>query len=237
MGRRRAAMESLGVSAARTRQLLLPLGISAAGIGWVLYQIEPSAIADAFAQWNIAGVALALAGLGLGYGARICRWRLMLLRLAVAPPLGQTAAIYLGSIALNNVLPLRAGDVARVAWLARSRNIGITRGAVSVVLERALDAAALGAILLLAWPVGTPPPEFTLAVLLIACLAALVAPWWFPVARRIGTATIKWMPLPAVQSSWERFAGLLEEALAAFRKPGLAMLLVTLTGLGWCGEA
>jgi len=221
----------------RARQLILPFTLSAVGIGWGLHQIDWHAIPEAFSHWNMSGFGMAIMGLCVGYTARICRWQLILVRLGGAFPLGQTAAIYLGSIGLNNFLPMRAGDIARVVWLTRANAVGVMRGTASVVLERVLDAAGLAAIMLLVMPVAEPSVWFAAAVLSASCGVILALPWWFPLARRLANVFFRMLPLPTLRKLWEGFADSLEGALRTLRNPAIGALLVLLTGVVWCAEA
>src|SRR5262245_62091490 len=55
----------------------------------------------------------------LGYSVRACRWQLVLRGAGLTATYRQSAAIFFSAFALNNVLPLRAGDVYRCASSAR----------------------------------------------------------------------------------------------------------------------
>lgn len=97
----------------------------------------------ALADFDLAYLGLGLSSLTLGYSLRIMRWTLMLR--AVHPGISWQccAAPFLGSIALNNVLPLRLGDVVRALVFPASMGITKTTATSSLVVERLADIVAL----------------------------------------------------------------------------------------------
>lgn len=90
---------------------------------------------------------VAFASLSLGYTFRIVRWGFLLrlekrdLSWKVFP------APFLGAIALNNLLPLRAGDIVRSFVFPRAMGVTKTASFVSLIAERAFDIVALTALL------------------------------------------------------------------------------------------
>jgi len=117
------------------------VGIALAGLFlWlILRDLDRSALAEALRSPDLRWLALGFVFWALGYTVRVLRWRAML---AVAnPDLGfwRCAVPFLGSIAANNVLPFRLGDVLRC--LAFSRWLAIDTGTVTatVLAERLLD--------------------------------------------------------------------------------------------------
>jgi len=86
-------------------------------------------------RWLVAGFAC----LAADYWLRCWRWAAMLRAANPAVGAGQVAGPFMASIALNNVLPFRAGDVTRA--LVFPARLGIGRGfaAATLVVERLLD--------------------------------------------------------------------------------------------------
>jgi uncharacterized protein (TIRG00374 family) len=105
----------------------------------MLRQIKPEDIAHAFADTRPTWIVAALIALACGYAARIERWRLMLERDNAGSKWRNCAGPLLGSFAVNNVLPFRAGDVLRS--FAFNNTLGTTSGVVVATLfvERLLD--------------------------------------------------------------------------------------------------
>ena len=86
-----------------------------------------------------ASVALVLAG----YSLRAWRWRLMLEGTGVEVTYGTAASIFFAAFALNNVLPLRAGDIYRCVAASRFQDGTIAKSLATLLAERLLDLAAL----------------------------------------------------------------------------------------------
>lgn len=73
---------------------------------------------------------------------RVLRWRVLLRELGAAPLLTVTETLVVG-YAVNNVVPARLGEVVRAAYAKRRLRIGRARVFGSIVIERALDLAAI----------------------------------------------------------------------------------------------
>ena len=217
-------------------RLLLSFGLSAAGLWWLASGVAWRDLAAVLAQAQPGPLVLGLAGLAIGYTVRVVRWRIMLFRLDVRIGFGRATAIYLGSLAVNNVLPLRAGDIARIAWVAGREGAGFTRAALSVVVERILDAAILAALFLLAWP-RSLESSWGVVALLAGCLGLLSAPWtlaWLTVAA---VRVLRHLELSGPAALMLRLAGPPARALRAMRGAWPMPTLVVLTAFVWGGEA
>lgn len=165
---RRALRAVLGAAVGITFLALALRGVDAAALG--------AALAAASPGWIVAGVA----ALAAGYALRITRWRELL---SVSRP-GITTRACAGPLvagfALNNVLPLRAGDLAR-AFAFRER-LGVPAPEIlgSLVAERVLDLTTLvawfAAGALAAGRSHVPPAASRAAVIgAAACLIVLAA--------------------------------------------------------------
>ena len=97
------------------------------------------------ADWRL--LVLALLVLAADMGARIVRWWLMLRTFEPALPLSSCVRPFLSSLALNNTIPLRAGDVVRVFGFRGALGAPTAHVAGTLVLERLLDLLVLLAIL------------------------------------------------------------------------------------------
>jgi uncharacterized protein (TIRG00374 family) len=93
--------------------------------------------------WVMAALLLFL----LGYCARIARWRLMLALDNPGVGWQDCAGPLLASFALNNLLPLRLGDIARAFAFSRSLGVGSTQALATLLVERLLDLLIVLAIL------------------------------------------------------------------------------------------
>jgi glycosyltransferase 2 family protein len=129
--------------------------ISLACVLYIARQVNFDQLADAFTKFKWAFIPLALASLALGYSFRIERWALLLRAGGANVSVRACAAPFLASIAMNNVLPLRAGDFIRALVFPGALGIGRTVAAATLILERLVDL--LTVLLLLAmglWLLG-----------------------------------------------------------------------------------
>jgi glycosyltransferase 2 family protein len=156
------------------RGVQLALGLTLAGlfIWLILRDLDREALVQALRDPDWRWLALGLVFWSLGYATRVLRWRAML---AVAnPDLGfwRCAVPFLGSIAANNVLPFRLGDVLRC--LAFSRWLAVDAGTVTatVLAERLLDLLTVLVALALAI-LFLAPREGALGLLGIGATALL----------------------------------------------------------------
>jgi glycosyltransferase 2 family protein len=167
------------------------------------------------ADWR--PLALALVALGGDMAARITRWWWMVRAVEPGLPLASCVRPFLGSLALNNTVPLRAGDVLRVFGFRRALRAPTAHLVGTLVLERMLDLLMLLAILLIG-VLGTsgvfPRPITRVIQQLVARLFA----------RR------SW--LPAVTMAVTQLTG----ALALLRSASRALRLLGLTLLAWLLE-
>lgn len=122
--------------------------------------------------WLVPGTAL----FALAFFIRAVRWRALFTR-ARRPPLWPVVqSLFVGYLA-NNLLPVRAGEAARVVALNKLSRTSVAESTATVIVERAFDVLALLLLLFLMLPWL---PEITwmqtaalLALFLLAALAAL----------------------------------------------------------------
>jgi uncharacterized protein (TIRG00374 family) len=127
---------------------------------------------DANAWWLLPALGvLALANL-----VRAVRWQ-QLYSPETRPPLRPLTAAMMIGLAVNNLLPLRAGEAARILALGRSAGVSRVETLATVALERVLDVFCLIVLLFAALPllpeIGWLRPAAALALLLAALLVAL----------------------------------------------------------------
>jgi uncharacterized protein (TIRG00374 family) len=121
--------------------------VSAFFVYLILQEMDFEAMASTFQKANLGYLVFAITTLAVGYAIRVLRWQKMLLRELTLPPYKLCAEIFMKSITLNNVFPMRAGDIYRVVTLPDEKTKRALIAA-SVVFERVLDLAVL--IILLA---------------------------------------------------------------------------------------
>jgi len=139
-GRRRAIAAGLALGIPISA-LFLWLAIRGSDLGKVR-----AALGDA----RLGPLALAASAFVVVYAAQAERWR----RIAAVPTVGWRtfAELVVSSVACNNVLPARIGDLLRARWLGRRATLPAGRALASVVLDRACDLVVLFALLLATLP-------------------------------------------------------------------------------------
>jgi glycosyltransferase 2 family protein len=192
------------------------------------------------ADWR--PLALALVALSGDMAARITRWWWMVRAVEPGLPLASCVRPFLGSLALNNTVPLRAGDVLRVFGFRRALRAPTAHLVGTLVLERMLDLLMLLAILLIGvlGTTGVFPRAFivTAEVVGIVGVAALLAITLFPgpitrvIQQLVARLFARRSWLPAVTMAVNQLTG----ALALLRSPARALRLLGLTLVGWLLE-
>lgn len=110
---------------------------------------------EGITQMKYGWLAPSLAGLALTIWLRAARWRLLFTP-ASRPPFAAAARALTIGLLFNQILPLRAGEAARV--LALNHEAGTSRAEAlgTAFVERIYDVLALLAILFVAWPFLPP---------------------------------------------------------------------------------
>jgi uncharacterized protein (TIRG00374 family) len=199
------------------------------------------------AVWRLAVAAqpgfllLGLMALAGGFTVRIARWWMMLRALDPRVRFGDCVRPFLVSLAVNNTVPLRAGDVVRAFGFRDALGVAPPRVLGTLVLERVLDLLALLLVFfpgLLGVASGAVPRGFIIAgaVLGVACVVAVLtfvlAPG--PLSRLV-SAVLRSGPLSRLTAA-ERAAGWARqffESFAPLGEPRLAVRLVLLSLLAW----
>lgn len=119
--------------------------------------------------WMVAGVL----SLMMGYTVRIVRWSSMLRAAGADVGAIKCAAPFLGSIALNNVLPMRIGDFVRAWVFPASIGVGRATATSSLVMERLVDLMTLLACFFIGMAVsaGSRVPEWLMESTVVLSLA------------------------------------------------------------------
>ena len=151
-----------------TRWLKLSIGLATtAGFVWLLARgLNLDALGRAFAGLSVSAVVLALSFMAAGHAGRIVRWWLLLRALEPSLPLSDCVRPFLSGIAVNNVMPFRAGDALRVLGFRRQLRSPAMRVLGTLVIERALDLIILSGIFflsLLGLPADAFPRSFVVA--------------------------------------------------------------------------
>jgi len=182
-------------------------------------------------------LAPALAALALAMGARALRWR-ALFAPGRRPPLGPVANATMIGYLYNNILPARAGEVARVVVLSRRSRAQPVEIAGTVVLERLYDVVGVLAIFFVAlpWlpPVGWLEPATIAAGVLAVAIAAAALALALTGERALRLALAPLRRLARLsEERVERTVSELANGLGGLRHPGVAVLGLLWTIVAW----
>ncbi len=135
---------------------------------WSLHDIHFSEVLDRFREAKKIPLLGAMAAVLLAIPARAARWRVLLRR---ENPYLELRPLYLATsagFAINNVLPARAGEIARAYTAVRLTGIRFSAAITTIIMSRVLDGVTLFLILALASFLGALAPDFTIAGVTIA---------------------------------------------------------------------
>ncbi len=225
---------------------LVGLAIAIACIAFVATRIDVASLTQALLHFDVAWLAPGLACLALGYATRIARWAMMLRAAGADVSMAACAAPFLGSIALNNVLPFRAGDVVRALVFPAQLGVERTTSTASLLLERLMDLAAL--VLCLGIGMATlgvalqlpPTLQRVIAIAAIGTALAVVSlVFAAPVIASLlvrAAARHRSSAAPFVQRALDVAARLMQR-IAAMSRPRVLFALALLSVPVWLGEA
>lgn len=217
------------------------LVVTVAFVWLLVHGLDVAALGHAFAELSLPWLLLALLCLFVGYMLRIVRWWWMLRVLEPSLPLSACVWPFLTSIAVNNVLPFRAGDALRVFGFRRQLRSPAVRVFGTLVIERMLDLLALLGFFflgLLGLPDGVFPASFILVATWLAGLSAsglfvlvLITPWLGRIIDRI--AGHGFFAGRNLTEAVVKHGGHLVGALGLVRSPARLLGLIVLSVLTW----
>lgn len=228
--------------AVRLLHLVVGLGLGGLSIAYLVREVRPDEVWWQVSRALPAPLAVALVLQLLSPVVRTWRWQ----AIAGGPrfmPFGHALRGLLIGQALNLLLPVRVGDITR-AWLVGHQvGQGTAYTLYTVLLEKALDTAALlvSLMLLLAW--GPWPAWLAhsgivagLGLLLVAAVGlALVHTWWQSDVRSAADATSPWRRWAELRliAPLERLVQQLGRAAAEGRLAQMGVWTAVSWGLGW----
>jgi glycosyltransferase 2 family protein len=211
---------------------------STIGFGYLaIRDAHPDEVWDALQKANIWWVVPSFAVLVVAVAVRALRWQLLFQR-ETRPPYGATAAATIVGLAVNSLLPFRAGEAARVIALNRRARTSPVESAATVALERILDVFCLLLLLLAALP-WLPEVDWVGAAAAVALALALMlggAALLFAIYgdRPFHALDRLLRRLPFGHHEWVEHVGAsLRRGLVALRDPKLALTAFVLTTVGW----
>lgn len=198
------------------------LAIGAVFLGLLFTWARPERVASALGAARPAWLILALAAVIAAYAVRAGRWAAMLQAAGAPVRFRDTAVPVVGAAALDNLLPLGAGDAIRRIALQSFTGRPSARQIGTLALERRLDFAMALGVLLAGSAVRLQPPAL-LAAMLLAALA------WAAMAAGGGAARgASWSAALGARLASLSLAALLAEA-GVFAAAGAALGLGAVT--------
>lgn len=189
-------------------------------------------VADALASANYLWLFPAVATLLLGLYLRALRWE-ALFQPAAGPSLGNLFGAMNVGYMLNNLLPLRVGELGRAYVIGEVEPVSKVHALSTIVVERLLDLLLVFALLLLLLPFVEEPGWATGPALILGfgvlALATVLA--GAGRARRLVLAAVAWT-LRGVPEGWQRrLREGAEAALDGFATLGHPSVLLRVGGL------
>ena len=234
---------------ARALQVIAGLAVSAALVWWAFHDTDFSSLWSRIRGVRLIPLLAAVAVATAPFLLRVPRWRLLLRhddgRALPSGALWHAIAI---GFAANNVLPLRAGEVLRVAAVSRLGPVSFASALSSVAVERVIDALTVVALMSSGLLLGSLPATVTLGgstpaaviaqrtgiVCLVALLVAIAAAW-----RR--DLALRWIerltPSGRAGAALVRFADHLLSGLGALRDPRRALPVIGWSLIIWLVNA
>jgi uncharacterized protein (TIRG00374 family) len=221
----------------------IPFGISALLVILVVRSLEGEAsqLTAALSRADLRLIVPAIVLYFIGVGLRSARWGLLLPEHSV-----KTTTLFRALVVgftVNNLLPLRMGEVARAYLLARWCRIPYGSTVASLLVERVLDGLSLALLLLIALPlVAQPPPWYLLPVGILAAALFLtgagllaIAAWRASAVNAVAARVAGFLPA-RFGVRIERLAENFARSLSLVHDPIRLARLLGLSVLAWCFE-
>ena len=221
-------------------RLVISFGISVGLLALLLRAVDLDSLRSALssADWRLLVPAIAL--YFIGAWLRAVRWGLLLPEHSVTTTHLFQALIV--GFTLNNLLPVRMGELARGYWLSRWGKVPYGATFASMVVERVLDGLSLAGLLLVSLLLVPNAPEYVRVAGVVAAgafcggaAAVALAVWRADLIARLAERVAGVLP--------QRVAGMLinltssfMRALSLVRGRGRLAKLVALSIVAWCVE-
>lgn len=223
----------------RMMRLAVSIAITAIFLYATFRTIPLRDVGQALAGARVEWIAATAGCIVLAYLLKILRWTTMLRNLGARVGLRDTAPPFLGGVAFNNVLPLRAGDLIRVVAFQRYTGVPPSGQLGTLALERLMDLLVLCGILfatLSFWPADILGETMLAGLRLVAlgAVAAVIlfiaAPWPIRIAVRMLESRI-----PRLQPAGDALLRL-SDAVAALSRPLFLARILALSLAAWLAE-
>jgi uncharacterized membrane protein YbhN (UPF0104 family) len=211
--------------------------VGAAAVAFVAHHLSWREVWDVLRRARVALLVAVVAINGLMLTVRAARLQVLLSPARAS--LGSLVRAVVASSALNNVFPLRAGDVARLYMLESCAGIGKSAAMAIAVVEKLLEVVVLAALALLAtcfapnqpWVLGTGAAALGVAVASLVILKRVADGRRGRLPGFLRAAAARIAPGMAVLRSSEATAETLGASLAAWSCE-IAMIILCARAIG-----
>lgn len=219
----------------KTAQFLIGLIVSLVAFGLALRGTHPLEVLAALQNANYIYILPAIVFIFIGQMARAQSWRTLLGEgLGFARVFGVLNEGYL----LNNVLPLRLGEVGRAYLISRERGLRLTKAISSVLVERLLDLLMVllmlaGFLPLVAGVAEVRQTAFGAALIGLTAFAGLL---FIARNRALVLRLTRWVltRIPRLHlERWEGRAGAFVDGLSALQDVRRAATAAFWSGMAW----
>lgn len=220
------------------------LAISVLFVVLLLRQVDITDIGKTLARLSPLYLVAAISFLATDYLLRIVRWWWMLRALGAPVSVAACTWPFLVSIAVNNLLPFRAGDVLRVVGFRRNLGAPAMTLLGTVAIERLFDLMTLLLVFFLGLvntPAGAMPELFVRITTWLAGTAFVGVCLLVLFAARL-ERLVDWLATrrPLIARSWagpiRRHSSQLLGSLRLLRTPRVTLLIATLSVAIWILE-
>lgn len=211
---------------------------------FVFRNIKFEEVGRALATFHWPYLIAGIASLAVGYTARIIRWKLLLEACGPRVTAAACASPFLASIALNNVLPFRLGDVVRALIFPAALGVTKTGATATLVLERLVDLLTLLLCLALAapfFPKEALPASVVDIVIVLAVLGSTALLGLILFAGLV-VHLIRWLAGRIEGKAPDKIVGILRaigdlgEALQSISRMRTILAALAISFVAWAGE-
>jgi glycosyltransferase 2 family protein len=189
------------------------VAVSAAAVALALRGLDVGEVAHTLRTTNVLWLIPAVAALLIALYPRVRRWEVLFY-----PTTGVSQGSLFGAMnvgyMLNNLLPLRVGELGRAAVIARTEDVDYARALSTILVERVLDILVLFGLLMALLPFVDEPQWMTRSAIVL------------------GVGTLSLAALLALAASFRNFAAAIARRLLRRASPSLQA-----RGEGWVSAA
>src|SRR3989344_1013263 len=126
-------------------KILVSLGVSAACLYFATKNVDWKVLKEILSGAKLSYIFLGLVVSLITFWLRAVRWRILLSPFQKIPLL-TLLRWHIGALLINNLLPLRMGEITRAYWAGHKSSISKSTIFATIVLERLLDVLSLASI-------------------------------------------------------------------------------------------